>query len=461
MVISESKLDIKAAIALQREFFATGKTKSYEFRKTQLEKLERLIKEHDQIILDALHKDLRKPAIEAFGSEVLVTTSEIKYILKHLRAWMKPQKVSTPLNLFPSSSYIHTEPLGVVLIVAPWNYPFSLTIQPLLGAIAAGNCAILKPSEHTPNTSRVIAQIINNNFDPSFITVIEGGIETNQALLAEKFDHIFFTGGTAIGKIVMAAAAKHLTPVTLELGGKSPCIVDATCDLEITAKRIIWGKFYNCGQTCIAPDYLLVQKSIKPILLEKLISYIKTFFGDNPQQSADLGRIVNERQFDRLVGLLDEGKILIGGQHDRGDRYIAPTLIDQVSPDAKVMADEIFGPILPILEYDQIEEAIALVNAQPKPLALYLFSKNEQLQQRIVQEVAYGGGCFNDIILHVGNPELPFGGVGNSGIGNYHGKASFDTFSHRKSILKNSFRFDLKWRYPPYTMSLETLKKFI
>lgn len=461
MVISESKLDIKAAIALQREFFATGKTKSYEFRKTQLEKLERLIKEHDQIILDALHKDLRKPAIEAFGSEVLVTTSEIKYILKHLRAWMKPQKVSTPLNLFPSSSYIHTEPLGVVLIVAPWNYPFSLTIQPLLGAIAAGNCAILKPSEHTPNTSRVIAQIINNNFDPSFITVIEGGIETNQALLAEKFDHIFFTGGTAIGKIVMAAAAKHLTPVTLELGGKSPCIVDATCDLEITAKRIIWGKFYNCGQTCIAPDYLLVQKSIKPILLEKLISYIKTFFGDNPQQSADLGRIVNERQFDRLVGLLDEGKILIGGQHDRGDRYIAPTLIDQVSPDAKVMADEIFGPILPILEYDQIEEAIALVNAQPKPLALYLFSKNEQLQQRIVQEVAYGGGCFNDIILHVGNPELPFGGVGNSGIGSYHGKASFDTFSHRKSILKNSFRFDLKWRYPPYTMSLETLKKFI
>lgn len=461
MVISESKLDIKAAIALQREFFATGKTKSYEFRKTQLEKLERLIKEHDQIILDALHQDLRKPAIEAFGSEVLVTTSEIKYILKHLRAWMKPQKVSTPLNLFPSSSYIHTEPLGVVLIVAPWNYPFSLTIQPLLGAIAAGNCAILKPSEHTPNTSRVIAQIINNNFDPSFITVIEGGIETNQALLAEKFDHIFFTGGTAIGKIVMAAAAKHLTPVTLELGGKSPCIVDATCDLEITAKRIIWGKFYNCGQTCIAPDYLLVQKSIKPILLEKLISYIKTFFGDNPQQSADLGRIVNERQFDRLVGLLDEGKILIGGHHDRGDRYIAPTLIDQVSPDAKVMADEIFGPILPILEYDQIEEAIALVNAQPKPLALYLFSKNEQLQQRIVQEVAYGGGCFNDIILHVGNPELPFGGVGNSGIGNYHGKASFDTFSHRKSILKNSFRFDLKWRYPPYTMSLETLKKFI
>lgn len=461
MVTNEPKLDIKAAIALQREFFATGKTKSYEFRKTQLEKLEKLIKEHDQIILDALHQDLRKPAIEAFGSEVLGSISEIKYILKHLRTWMKPQKVSTPLNLFPSSSSIHTEPLGVVLIVAPWNYPFSLTMQPLLGAIAAGNCAILKPSEHTPNTSRVIAQIINNNFDPSFITVIEGGIETNQALLAEKFDHIFFTGGTAIGKIVMAAAAKHLTPVTLELGGKSPCIVDATCDLEITAKRIIWGKFYNCGQTCIAPDYLLVQKSIKPILLEKLISYIKTFFGDNPQQSADLGRIVNERQFDRLVGLLDEGKILTGGQYDRGDRYIAPTLIDQVSPDAKVMAEEIFGPILPILEYDQIEEAIALVNAQPKPLALYLFSKNEQLQQRIVQEVAYGGGCFNDIILHVGNPELPFGGVGNSGIGSYHGKASFDTFSHRKSILKNSFRFDLKWRYPPYTMSLETLKKFI
>ncbi len=259
----------------------------------------------------------------------------------------------------------------------------------------------------------------------------------------------------------MEAATKHLTPVTLELGGKSPCIIDETCDLDITAKRIIWGKFYNCGQTCVAPDYLLIQKKIKPILIEKLLECLKTFFGENPQQSPDLGRIVNERQFDRLVTLLNEGKVLIGGQHDRGDRFIAPTLIDEVSPNSKIMADEIFGPILPILEYDQIAEAIAFVNAQPKPLALYLFSSNKQNQAQILKEISFGGGCLNDIIMHLGNPELPFGGVGNSGMGAYHGKASFDTFTHRKSILKNSFRFDLKWRYPPYTMSLETLKKFI
>jgi len=461
VTIPTSTIDIQATIARQRAFFATGKTKDYDFRVSQLQKLSQLIKENEKLILEAVYRDLRKPAIEAFGSEILVTLSEIKYALKHLKTWMKPQKVGTPLNLFPSSSYIYAEPLGVVLIVAPWNYPFALTIQPLIGAIAAGNCAILKPSEHTPHTSSAIAKIINANFDPNFVTAIEGGIDTNQALLAEKFDHIFFTGGTAIGKIVMQAAAKHLTPVTLELGGKSPCIVDETCDLDITAKRIIWGKFYNCGQTCVAPDYLLVQKKIKPLLIAKLLEYVKVFFGENPQQSADFGRIVNERQFDRLVQLLGEGKILIGGQSDRGDRFIAPTLIDEVSPNSRIMADEIFGPILPILAYDQIAEAIAFVNAQPKPLALYLFSSNKQNQAQVLQSIPFGGGCLNDIIMHLGNPELPFGGVGNSGMGSYHGKSSFDTFTHYKSILKNSFRFDLKWRYPPYKMTLETLKKFI
>jgi aldehyde dehydrogenase (NAD+) len=461
VTIPASSLDIQVAIAKQRAFFATGKTKSYDFRVAQLNKLLGLIQEHDQLILDAVHADLRKPAIEAYGSEVLGACSEIKYVLKHLQAWMKPQKVGTPITFFPSSSYIYTEPLGVVLIIAPWNYPFALTIQPLIGAIAAGNCTILKPSEHAPHTSNAIAKIINNNFDPNFITAIEGGIETNQALLAEKFDHIFFTGGTAIGKVVMEAAAKYLTPVTLELGGKSPCIVDAECNLATTAKRIIWGKFYNAGQTCVAPDYLLVQKALKPALIKKLLEYVKIFFGEKPQQSPDFARIVNDRQFDRLVNLLDEGKILIGGQSDKSDRYIAPTLIDQVSPNSKIMSEEIFGPILPILEYDQLSDAIAFVNAQPKPLALYFFSKNKQKQEQILQEVSYGGGCFNDTIMHLGNPELPFGGVGYSGMGSYHGKASFDTFSHRKSVLKNSFRFDLKWRYPPYTMTLDALKKFI
>jgi aldehyde dehydrogenase (NAD+) len=417
VAITGSSIDVQSSIAKQRDFFATGKTKNYDFRLAQLKKLLDLIQGNDQLILDAVHADLRKPAIEAYGSEVLVTLSEIKYAIKHLQKWMKPQKVGTPINLFPSSSYIYTEPLGVVLIVAPWNYPFALTIQPLVGAIAAGNCAILKPSEHTPHTSAAIAKLINENFDPSFIIAIEGGIETNQALLAEKFDHIFFTGGTAIGRIVMEAAAKHLTPVTLELGGKSPCIVDGECDLDVAAKRIIWGKFYNAGQTCVAPDYLLVQQKIKPVLIEKLVGCVKTFFGDNPQQSPDLGRIVTDRQFDRLVGLLDEGKILIGGNTDKSDRFISPTLIDGVSPSAKIMEEEIFGPILPILEYDQISDAIAFVNAQSKPLALYLFSNNKQNQQKILQEVSFGGGCFNDTIMHLGNPELPFGGVGDSGMG--------------------------------------------
>ena len=461
VTIPVSSLDVKETIAKQRAFFGTGKTKNVDFRIAQLKRLAQLIKENELQILDAVYADLHKPTIEAFGSEILVTLSEIKYTLKNIKSWVKPKKVGTPLNLFPSSSFIYTEPLGVVLIVAPWNYPFALMMQPLIGSIAAGNCAILKPSEHTPHTSNAIAKIINANFDPNFVITIEGGIETNQALLAEKFDHIFFTGGTAIGKIVMEAAAKHLTPVTLELGGKSPCIVDADCNLETTAKRIVWGKFYNAGQTCVAPDYLLVQKSIKPALIEKLLECVKTFFGEDPQQSADFARIVNHRQFDRLVNLLDQGKILIGGNSDRDDRFIAPTLIDEISPDFKVMSEEIFGPILPILEYEQIEDAIAFVNNHPKPLALYFFSNNKQNKEQILQEISFGGGCFNDTIMHLGNPELPFGGVGNSGTGSYHGKATFDTFSHRKSVLKNSFRFDLKWRYPPYKMTLDTLKKFI
>lgn len=473
---SASSLDVKGILAKQRTFFATSQTKALSFRIAKLKQLAELIQTHENEILAALSSDLGKPAIEAYGSEVLVTLSEIQYTLKHLKNWVKPQKVSTPMTLFPGSSKIYAEPLGTVLIIAPWNYPFSLMMQPLIGAIAAGNCAVLKPSEHTPHTSDLIVRVINTNFDPSFVTAIAGGVETSQALLAEKFDHIFFTGGTAIGKIVMEAAAKHLTPVTLELGGKSPCIVDVDCDLEITAKRIIWGKFYNAGQTCVAPDYLLVPKSIKAVLIEKLLKYVREFYGENPQQSPDYARIVNHRQFDRLLSLLGEGKILIGGNGDRSDRYLAPTLIDLGSVDlgsvdpnsldpnaseAKVMADEIFGPILPIVEYEGLDEAIAFVNSKPKPLALYFFSNDKLKQKRIINELSFGGGCLNDTILHLGNPELPFGGVGNSGMGNYHGKASFDTFSHRKSVLKNSFRFDLKWRYPPYKISLETLKKFI
>ncbi|MFN3926420.1 MAG: aldehyde dehydrogenase [Pseudanabaenaceae cyanobacterium] len=461
----ETQIGYAQLVQAQRQFFAEGHTRSLEFRKGQLTKLNQLIRKYQDAILQAVHADLRKPAIEAFGSEVLVTQAEIKYILKHLAKWMQPKKVGTPLNLFPSSSYIYPEPLGVVLIIAPWNYPFALTIQPLVGAIAAGNCAILKPSEHTPRTAELICELINGNFDSRYVAAVSGTAETSKALLQEKFDHIFFTGGTGIGKLVMQSAAQQLTPVTLELGGKSPCIVDNNCDLTTTGKRIIWGKFYNAGQTCVAPDYLLIHQEIKDTLIPQLIQCVQEFYGENPQASPDYGRIVNHRQFDRLVDLLEkakaEGKILIGGNYDPSDKFIAPTLVAGITWEHPLMQDEIFGPILPIFTYENIEEAIALVNNQPKPLALYFFSRDHQKQELILQKTSFGGGCLNDTIMHLGNPELPFGGVGNSGIGRYHGKASFDTFTNYKSVLKNSFRFDLKWRYPPYNLSLEDLKKFI
>ncbi len=465
MLTSEPQTNFGAVVSQQYSFFRTGQTLSLEFRKAQLQKLGELIKQYQDRILQAVFADLRKPAIEGFGSEVLVTQGEINYILKHLSQWARPQKVGTPFNLFPSSSYIYPEPLGVVLIIAPWNYPFALTIQPLVGAIAAGNCAIVKPSEHTPHTAELICEMINQNFDPRYILAVSGTAETSKALLAEKFDHIFFTGGTAIGKLVMQAAAQHLTPVTLELGGKSPCIVDRNCDLAVSAKRIIWGKFYNAGQTCVAPDYLLVDRGICDALIPHLLACLQEFYGADPQTSPDYGRIVNHRQFDRLVGLIEqaraEGTILVGGKYDRTEKYIAPTLVRDISWEHPLMAEEIFGPILPILTYDTLEEAIALVNSQPKPLALYFFSRDRKKQELVLQRTSFGGGCINDTIMHLGNPELPFGGVGNSGIGRYHGKASFDTFTNYKSVLKNSFRFDLKWRYPPYKLSLDALKKFI
>jgi len=465
MLTTANQTDYQAVIHQQKGFFREGHTLSLAFRQQQLQKLAELIKQYQDRILQAVYADLRKPAIEGFGSEVLVTQAEIKYILKHLSQWVKPRKVGTPLNLFPSSSFIYPEPLGVVLIIAPWNYPFALTIQPLLGAIAAGNCAILKPSEHTPHTAELICEMINTNFDPRYVVAISGGAETSKALLAQKFDHIFFTGGTVIGKLVMQAAAQHLTPVTLELGGKSPCIVDRNCDLTVSAKRIIWGKFYNAGQTCVAPDYLLVDQAVKDALLPKLIACVQEFFGEEPQASSDYGRIVNHRQFERLLHLLEhartDGKILVGGKYDHADKFIAPTLVTDIGWEHPLMAEEIFGPILPIIFYDSLEEAIALVNAQPKPLALYFFSSDRQKQDLVLQKTSFGGGCINDTIMHLGNPELPFGGVGQSGIGRYHGKASFDTFTNYKSVLKNSFRFDLKWRYPPYKLSLTALKKFI
>ncbi|MFB2891515.1 aldehyde dehydrogenase [Aerosakkonemataceae cyanobacterium BLCC-F50] len=444
----------------QRKFFSTGKTKDIAFRLTQLKNLKQAILDNKDEIISALKADLKKPTFEAYVLEIGVL-KEIDYAIKNLKNWTKPKKVATPLEQLPGSAFIYPEPLGVVLIIAPWNYPFQLTISPLVGAIAAGNCAIVKPSEISPNTSSIIAKIFQKTFAPAYIAVVEGGVETSKELLQQKFDHIFFTGGTAIGKIVMEAAAKNLTPVTLELGGKSPCIIDSDINIEYTARRISWGKFINAGQTCIAPDYLLVNQTIKKPLVESIKNCLQEFYGDDPEKSPDFGRIINQKQFNRLVELLKSGEIIIGGKTNPETCYIAPTLIDKVSLDAPIMQEEIFGPILPILEYNNLEEAISIVNNQPKPLALYFFSKNQEYQQQILEKTSSGGVCINDTIMHIGVSELPFGGVGNSGIGSYHGKASFDTFSHQKSVLKKSFLLDLKVRYAPYLGKLDLVKKII
>jgi len=451
---------ISDIIQQQREFFATGKTKDVAFRLEQLKRLKQAILDNQTAILEAVNADLNKPEFEAYATEIGVVR-EIDYAIKHLKSWVKPKKVSTSIEQFPSSACIYPEPLGVVLIISPWNYPFQLMISPLVGAIAAGNCAILKPSELAANTSRIVTQITKKTFDPAYITSIEGGVETSQELLAEKFDHIFFTGGTKIGQIVMEAAAKHLTPVTLELGGKSPCIVDSNVHIEHAAKRIAWGKFINAGQTCIAPDYLLVDRTVKNDLLTSIKQYIQEFYGDDPAKSPDYGRIINQRHFERLASFLNEGQPYIGGQTNPEERYIAPTIIDGVDWDTPIMQEEIFGPILPVLEYSDLSDAIAKINARPKPLALYLFSKDQQKQERVLQETSSGGVCINDTVMQVGVSELPFGGVGSSGIGSYHGKASFDTFSHRKSVLKRSFLLDLDWRYAPYQGKLKLIKRII
>ncbi|HEY9621856.1 MAG TPA: aldehyde dehydrogenase [Crinalium sp.] len=444
----------------QRQFFNIGTTKDVDFRIAQLKALRQAIQAHESEILTALKADLHKSTGEAYLSELLVL-KEIDYALKHIRQWAKPLRISTPLEQLPGRSRIYPEPLGVVLIMGAWNYPFQLMMAPLVGAIAAGNCAILKPSEIAPHTSRVVADVISKTFDPQYVTVMEGGAEVSQALLEEKFDHILFTGSAAIGKLVMAAAAKHLTPVTLELGGKSPCIVDRDIHLEHTARRIIWGKFLNAGQTCVAPDYLLVQKNVKADLIQAMQIVIREFYGDDPSQCEDYVRIISDRHFERLVQFLGDGRVVIGGDKNPSDRYLAPTVMDQVPLDAALMQEEIFGPILPVVEYEDLEEAIALINARPKPLALYIFSRSQQIQNRILKETSSGGAAINDTVMQFGVSALPFGGVGDSGIGQYHGKASFDTFSHYKSVLYKPFWLDIKLRYAPYKGKLGLLKKII
>ncbi|MEM1308362.1 MAG: aldehyde dehydrogenase [Cyanobacteria bacterium P01_H01_bin.153] len=448
-----------ALVQAQRRYFASGQTQSIDFRLAQLNKLKAAIVDRQEAIIAAVRADLGRPEFEGYF-EVGVL-DELKYVLKRLKKWAKPRRVGLPLTQWPGAAWVQPDPLGVVLIIGPWNYPFQLVISPLIGAIAAGNCALIKPSEIAPATSKVVGELIQTTFSPEYVAVMEGDVETAQALLEQRFDHIFFTGGTRIGQIVMAAAAKQLTPVTLELGGKSPCIIDSDINVKVAAKRITWGKFVNAGQTCIAPDYLLVHDSIKAEFMAALKEAVQTFFGDDPAQSPDLGRIVNDRQFDRLAALLDGETLFVGGETQREQCYIAPTILDGVSWESPIMQDEIFGPILPVLTYRHIDEAIAQINARPKPLALYLFSNDGNLQTRVLESTSSGGACLNDVFLHVAVWGLPFGGVGDSGTGAYHGQTSFETFSHLKSVLKKPFWFDLAWRYAPYAGKLNFFKKVI
>ncbi|MDJ0819349.1 MAG: aldehyde dehydrogenase [Desulfobacterales bacterium] len=445
----------------QKAFFDVGRTRDVDFRKQQLDILRREIADNREDILTALQRDLSKSAYEGYLTEVGIVLDEIRFVRKRLTRWARPRRVRTNLFLVPASSYRYAEPYGVVLIIAPWNYPFQLVMGPLIGAMAAGNCAVIKPSEFAPNTSRVIAKLISRNFDPAYIAACEGHAEVSQALLDQPFDYVFFTGSVAVGKLVMQAAARRLTPVTLELGGKSPCIVDRDIELKITARRIVSGKFINAGQTCIAPDYLLVHHEIKDRLIESIKDSIHDFFGDDPKLSPDYPRIVNEKHFQRLVGLMQFGSVIVGGQSDLQNLYIAPTVIDEVSWGDPIMENEIFGPILPVLSYENLQETIAQIKKLPRPLALYSFSNNRQLNETILADLSFGGGCINDTLLHFANPHLPFGGVGNSGIGSYHGQKSFETFSHRKSILKRSFRLDAPLRYPPYGNKLKFLERIL
>ncbi|MGK7911660.1 MAG: aldehyde dehydrogenase [Synechococcus sp.] len=451
---------IPDVVARQRTFFATGQTQPLEFRLQQLQRLKQAIIDRQDDILAAAKADLGRPAFEAYFE--IATLAEVNTALKQLRRWMKPETVKVGIDQFPGTAWRQPEPLGIVLIIGPWNYPFQLMMSPLVGAIAAGNCAVLKPSEHAPHTSKVVADIVVAAFDPDYVAVFEGEVDTSQQLLNEKFDHIFFTGGTEVGRIIMQAAAKTLTPVTLELGGKSPCIVDADVKLDVAARRIAWGKFINAGQTCIAPDYILVDRRIKDDLIDQLRATIAEFFGNTPEQSSDFGRIIHERHFDRLVTFLGHGDVAIGGESSRERRYIAPTVLENVTWDDGVMQEEIFGPILPVLTYDSLDEAIAKINERPKPLALYVFSSRSEVQERVLSSTSSGGACINDTVMHVGVDTLPFGGVGDSGIGAYHGKFTFDTFSHYRSVLKKGLWLDLKWRYAPYTEAgLKQIRKLV
>lgn len=440
-----------ALLQTQRAYFSSGATRSLAFRLAQLDHLEKALLEHQEALLGALKVSLGKSRTEAFTTELAVLLEEIHFCRRHLKRWMRPQRVRTPLFLWPAQSRIHSEPVGLTLIIGPWNYPVQLVLGPLIAAIAAGCCAVLKPSELTPAVSEVLERLISTTFPEQYVALVAGGVEETSRLLESRFDHVFFTGSTRVGRIVYQAAAKHLTPVTLELGGKSPAIVCADADIALAARRIAWGKFLNAGQTCVAPDYVYVHRSVREKLVAELRQTVEGFFGLDAVQSASYGRIVNEAHFDRLQKLVDKSHLAFGGESNRAARFLAPTVLTGVDWSHAAMQEEIFGPILPVLEFNELDAVLTRLAAMDKPLAAYFFSSDRKQQERFLTRFAFGGGCINDTVLHLSSARLPFGGSGASGLGAYHGESGFQTFSHRKSILKKSRFFDLALRYPPYS----------
>ncbi|HZP28812.1 MAG TPA: aldehyde dehydrogenase family protein [Acidimicrobiia bacterium] len=443
--------DIPALVKGLRASFDAGRSRPLEWRRAQLDRMRTMLREQEGAFLGALAADLGKPATEAYAADVGFLYADLDMARRNLGRWTRPRRVRTPLVVQPAKAYVVHEPLGVVLVIGPWNYPVQLVLAPLVGAIAGGNCAVLKPSEVAPRTSEVIARVVPRYLDPDCVAVVEGGPDETATLLAERFDHIFYTGNGRVARVVMEAAAKHLTPVTLELGGKSPVIVDDDVDLDVAARRIAWGKFLNAGQTCIAPDYALVTRSVASELIDRITTAIRGFYGPDPKASPDYARIVNDRHFERVVRLLDGAEIAVGGDHDASERYIAPTVLADATPDIPAMQEEIFGPVLPVLPVDGIDHAVELVNERDRPLALYVFSRRRDVARDVIARTSSGGACVNATMFHVAVPALPFGGVGPSGMGAYHGRAGFETFSHARSVLTRSTRVDPKIGYPPYS----------
>jgi len=443
----------------QQEFFKTGKSKAVSYRKKALKKLKQVIIQREDAICEALYADFKKPKFESLLSETQFVLAELQHILNNLEFWARPKKVSGSLGSFPSKDWVQYDPFGNILVISPWNYPFMLALSPLIGAVAAGNTVVLKPSELSPTTSKMLVEIITEVFEDGHVTVVEGGIEASQDLLALKWDYIFFTGSARVGKIVYKCAAEHLTPVTLELGGKNPCIIDESASISVTAKRVVWGKLINSGQTCLAPDYLLVHHSIKDKLIASIKKTVQQFYGEDVQSSPHLARTATKSQYARLKKMITDENVIWGGEYNDVDQYIAPTLLDSPALDSESMQDEIFGPVLPIYTYKNEDDIEALISKFGKPLALYVFSKRRKFQKELLKKYAFGGGVINDCVIHIANKKMPFGGVGNSGFGGYHGEHSFYLFSHKKSIVKKPFFMDVPLRYPPYKLPESLVKK--